>query len=217
MKTVNFFSLLAMVGLLLASCGSSMKVTTDFDRSVDFSQYKTFGVYKLPENTQTINQLTRDRIYSSIKKALIAKGLTESDNPDIYVNSITVVELREAHSSTTTGMGGMGMGMGMMGMGMGGMHRPYMWGGGPMMMMGGPMISHTQHHVEEYQRKSFMIDIIDAKTHNLVWNGVGNRRIDKKFTRNADEKILKYVKQLLSGFPPAPIVHSTTKVREVFD
>lgn len=203
MKTIKFFSLLFITSLFFASCGSRMKVTTDYDRSVDFSKYKTFGIYKFEIENQTISDLNRNRMYSTIKSVLRAKGLTESSNPDLWINSLAVVDTRESHSSTTTTTG-MGMGMGM-----GGFHRPYMWGG-PMM---GSSFSHTQHNVEIYHKGSVFVDIIDAKTNNLVWHAAGNRKIDKKFRKNPDAKIFKYIDQLFSTFPPSSIIHTTTIVK----
>jgi hypothetical protein len=216
MKNFKLFLLMVGTVLFFSSCGPTLKVSTDFDRAVNFSKYKTFGIYNLRIEDQTISDLNKNRIYSSIKKAMTAQGLTESNNPDIWINSVAVVDSKESHSSTTSmsgmGMNGMGMhgmgmhGMGMNGWGMGGMHRPYMWGGGGMMMMGGGF-SHTQHHVDIIRTGSLVIDIIDANTNSLVWNTIGSRKINDNFGKNADEKILKYVSQLLSGFPPVNIVH----------
>lgn len=207
MRTLRFFSLLLFSALVLGSCKSSLTVSTDYDRSVDFSKYKTFGIYKLEAEAQTINELNRNRIYSAIKTALTERGLTESETPDLWVNSLAFVESRESHSSTTmtTGMG-MGMGGMGMGMGMGGFHRPYMWGG-PMMMTGSS-VARTQHNVDVYHKGSLLIDLVDAKTNNLVWHAAGNRNIDKNFGRNADEKISKYVSQMFASFPPATIVNT---------
>lgn len=205
MKTLKLFSLVLFAVLMFASCKSSLTVTTDYDRTVDFSKYKTFGIYQLDSENQSVNQLNRNRIYNAIKASLIERGLTESATPDLWVNGLIFVEARESHSSTTT-TSGMSMGMG--GMGMGGFHRPYMWGG-PMMMTGSS-IARTDHNVEIYHKGSLMIDLIDAKTKNLVWHAAGNREIDKNFRENADEKISKYISRMLGSFPPATIVHTST-------
>lgn len=208
MRTLRLFSLVLLSALMFASCKSSLTVSTDYDRSVDFSQYKTFGIYKLDAEAQTISELNRARIYSAIKAALTERGLTESATPDLWVNSLAFVESRESHSSTTMTTG-MGMGMGGMGMGMGGFHRPYMWGG-PMMMTGSS-VARTQHNVDIYHKGSLLVDLIDARTNRLVWHAAGNRDIDKNFGKKADEKILKYVSRMFESFPPATIVNTTVK------
>ncbi|MBF0575162.1 DUF4136 domain-containing protein [Dysgonomonas sp. GY617] len=213
MRTLRLFSLVLFSALMFASCKSSLTVSTDYDRSVDFSKYKTFGIYKLDAEAQTISELNRNRIYAAIKAALTERGLTESATPDLWVNSLAFVESRESHSSTTmtTGMG-MGMGgMGMGGMGMGGFHRPYMWGG-PMMMTGSS-VARTQHNVDIYHKGSLLVDLIDARTNTLVWHAAGNRDVDKNFGRDADEKIAKYVSKMFVSFPPATIVNTTVKTK----
>lgn len=212
MKIFRIIISFALAVILLTSCGSSFKVMTDYDRSIDFTKYKTFGIYRLPTNVQNISQLNVERIYASVRATMREKGFTESENPDVWVNSILIVDTREQHSSTTNSTH-MGMGMGM-GWGMGGMHRPYMWGSP--MMMGGPMMmnttSHTRHHVEVYKVGTLLIDIIDAKTNNLIWHAYGDRKISNSMKKNADETILKYVRKVMSGFPPQTIVHNVTKM-----
>lgn len=208
MRTLKLLSLVLFSALMFASCSSSLTVSTDYDRSVDFSKYKTFGIYKLDAEAQTISELNRNRIYAAIKAALTERGLTESATPDLWVNILAYVDSRESVSSTTTTTG-MGMGMGGMGMGMGGFHRPYMWGGGPMMMTGSSF-SNTQYNVNTIKEGSLLVDLIDAKTNNLVWQSVGNREIDKNFGKDADARITKYATQIFSTFPPSSIV--STKV-----
>lgn len=184
---------------MFASCKSSLTVSTDYDRNVDFSKYKTFGIYKLDAKAQAIIRLNRNRIYEAIKAALVERGLTESTTPDLWVNCLAFVESRESHFSTTMTTG----------MGMGGFDRPYMWGG-PMMMTGSS-VARTQHNVDIYDKGSLLIDLVDARTNNLVWHAAGNRDIDKNFGRNADEKITKYVSKMFASFPPATIVNTTVK------
>lgn len=211
MRTLRLLSLVLFSALMFASCSSSMTVSTDYDRNVDFSKYKTFGIYKLNAEAQTISELNRNRIYAAIKTALTQRGLTESETPDLWVNIVAYVDSRESVSSTTT-TSGMGMGMGMGGFGMGGFHRPYMWGGGPMMMTG-TSVANTQYNVNTIKEGSIIVDLIDAKSNNLVWQSVGNREIDKNFGKNADEKITKYATQIFSTFPPSTIVSSKVTVK----
>ena len=45
MKTVKLLSLL-FITAILTSCGSAIRVSTDYDDAVDFSQYRTYGFFK---------------------------------------------------------------------------------------------------------------------------------------------------------------------------
>ena len=59
--------------MLLANVALAQKVTTDYSKSADFSQYKTFMWIKEPHAT---NPLTSQRIVEDVNAALTSKGLT---------------------------------------------------------------------------------------------------------------------------------------------
>jgi hypothetical protein len=46
-----------------------------------------------------------------------------------------------------------------------------------------------------------MIDVVDAAKKQLVWQGVGNKEIDKP-NKNPDEKINEAVAKIMASFPP---------------
>src|SRR2546422_7734866 len=65
----------ASVGILLlaATASFAQQVKTDYDRSTDFSQYKTYSW----EKVQTQDPLWVDRIEAAVNAALSAKGWTQ--------------------------------------------------------------------------------------------------------------------------------------------
>jgi hypothetical protein len=46
-----------------------------------------------------------------------------------------------------------------------------------------------------------IIDIIDPKTKQLIWEGIGNKEIDKP-SSDPDKAISAAVKSIMAGFPP---------------
>src|ERR1700680_2638574 len=73
------------VALLLASASFAQQVKTDYDRTADFSRYKTYSW----EKVQTADPLWVDRIKEAINSALAAKGLTpQASRGDIAVAAI---------------------------------------------------------------------------------------------------------------------------------
>ena len=68
-------SIFASVGiaLLFATASFAQQVKTDYDRSANFSQYKTYSW----EKVQTQDQLWVDRIKEAVNAALTAKGWTQ--------------------------------------------------------------------------------------------------------------------------------------------
>jgi hypothetical protein len=78
--------------------------------------------------------------------------------------------------------------------GYGGAYRPYGWNGGM-------ASANTTYNVQEYKDGSLIIDIVDSKTKKLVWEGIGNKEIDKPL-KDPDKLISTAVASILAGFPP---------------
>lgn len=185
-KTSNFRIIPILFLGLVYSCSPTVKVTTDYDQDVNFSEFKTFAVYNLKEQEGQVNQLNADRVTKAIRNEMISKGLTESTtNPDLKVNAVTILKNKTAVSADTDFYG------------YGGRYRPYRyWGGGA--MMGG---ASTTVNTYDYVDGSLIIDIVSAKTEKLVWQGIGNAQIDSQ-PNNPEEFIANSIKKILAGFPP---------------
>ena len=164
--------------IIVFSCSAPLNVNSDYDKNVDFTKYKTFALFK-SDSSQTISQLNQQRIAEAIRNEMIKKGLQEStSNPDVLVNSVAVFKDRTSVSSTNYGYGGV--------------YRPYYWGGG---------VGYTNYDVHHYKDGSLIIDVIDASTNKLIWQGIGNKEIDGPI-KDPDTKIPKAISMIMEGFPP---------------
>ena len=174
--------LLGGISFFLA-CSSPLKVTSDYDKNVDFTGYKTFAMYPLEDKSGAISQLNQNRIFDAVKKQMLAKGFTENTtSPDVFVNVITYLKERQQVTANTNYYG------------YGGYYRPYAWGGG---MASGT----TTYSTYNYHDGTLMIDVVDAAKKQLIWQGVGNKEIDKP-NKNPDEKINDAVAKIMASFPP---------------
>ena len=73
-----------LFGLLMAQGTLAQKVTMEFDRTVDFSKYKTFAIREgqLNSKNPALNSdLVKKQIEADIERALIARGLTQVTGP----------------------------------------------------------------------------------------------------------------------------------------
>src|SRR5690349_19442060 len=119
MAIVIFLSSLFI--LLLLSCEPTLKVSNDFDKSVDFHQYKTFWLFEGDSLKNNVSELNRGSIINSIKNELSKKGFTEDHNkPDVLVNPVAIVKSKVSVSANTNYYG------------YGGYYRPYYYYGGGM-------------------------------------------------------------------------------------
>lgn len=173
MKTFKLLPLLLL--LILSSC-SSVNVYSDFDKAVEFSQYKTYAFHKAGIDKVPISDFDKKRILHAIDIELSKKGMTKSENPDLLINFST--KERERVDVNQFSMG-MGYGWGW---------NPYLWGSRPL--------------VSSSTEGTLFIDLIDAKKKELIWQGEGVGYL----TRNQGEKearINEFVAKILSQYPPA--------------
>src|SRR5690606_33898601 len=81
----NYLFFLALFGFFLTSC-KTVSVTYDFDHSADFNTFKTYNFHQKGIDKLELNDLDKRRILSAIEANLATKGLTKSDQPDLYIN-----------------------------------------------------------------------------------------------------------------------------------
>ena len=174
MKTIKFLPVLLLV--LLTSC-SSVKVYDDYDKNVDFTQFKTYAFQKSGIDKVEISDLDKKRILRAIEEQMALKGFTKSENPDLLVNIFTK-EREQVEVSQFNAGWGYGWGYGW---------NPYMWGGNT--------------SVSSYVEGTLFIDLIDAKKRELVWQGQGVGVL----TQNREKKealINEFVAKILAQYPP---------------
>lgn len=171
--TINIL-FLALSVLSIGSCKPSLKVSTDYDRSVNFSQYKTFSLNYLVTN-RNVSELNEERIWNSLRTEMIKKGYREENrNPDLLVSAISVVKNRKAVSANSNG-----------------------WGYGPGRYWG---VGSTTFQTSNYKEGNLVISVVDIRRDRLVWEGTGNAEFHKQ-PKNPDQAISNTVNKILSSFP----------------
>jgi len=59
----------------------------------------------------------------------------------------------------------------------------------------------TTYSTYDYKDGTLMIDVIDAAKKQLIWQGTGNKEIDKP-SKNPDQAINEAVQKIMASFPP---------------
>lgn len=182
MKTIKGL-FVAVTTLCVASCSAPLKVTTDYDKATNFTGYKTFVLDTL-KVSQSVSQLNQNRITNAVKSEMTKKGFTENtSSPDLIISVATILKDKKSVSSNTDFYG------------YGGLYRPYAWDG---VTTG---TGYTTYDVQDYKDGSLIIDIADAKTKSLLWEGIGNRALDKPL-KDPDADIAAAVETIMRNFPP---------------
>ena len=175
---------LLIIPVLLAfvAC-STVKIGFDYDKTADFSKYKTYAfseeTMKLP-----VNQLNLDRLIRAVENQMTVEGFTKSDKPDVIIDlRAKGEEYQTATATTTGGYGGYG-------------YRYGRWGYG-----GG--FSTTQINYDKYVEGTLFITMIDKATDKIVWQGTGTKTLDENTSAEKREQNINYaVTQIFSNYPP---------------
>jgi hypothetical protein len=178
---------LAVSMFFLWGC-SSLSFKTDYDNTIDFSNYKTYMWYagKMPDDdVLSANPLVKKRVAAGIDKALQANGYVIGTEDAFDFVVIIHAGDKEKMQITNYGYGGYGYG----GYGRG-------WGG-----YGGYGGGGTD--VYQYNETTLVIDIADAKKKEMVWRSTV-AGVVKEYSNQEEqqENIDKVVAKMLEDFPP---------------
>lgn len=198
MKKIKWIALPLLILVFLSSC-SSVSVLTDYDREADFKDYKTYAFYKTGIDKAQISDLDKKRILTAIESEMDSRGFTKSNNPDILVSIFTKEREQVDVFNNNFGWGWGGFGWGGWGWGW----NPWVWG--PGWGWGGAWGPNVSTRTEG----SLYIDLIDAKDKELVWQGRGVGTLNNtKNMEKKEERIRKFVSEILSEYPPNRAVAS---------
>ena len=178
MKKLIHVFLTFLVLMALVSC-SSLKVSHDYDPTVDFSSLKTFDWIPMDGNPGG-SELTVKRIVQSVNNALAAKGLTlRQEDPDFMIG------MQVSGKTSYGGSTGLGVSVGV----------PV---GKTHVRVGGGRSKAREKH-----EGSLLLDFINTKDKSLIWRGTATDAINPNASPQEQQEVIdKAVSQMLSQFPP---------------
>jgi len=160
------------VAVLAANASLAQQVKTDYDRSTDFNQYKTYSW----EKVQTQDPLWVDRIEQAVNAALAAKGWTLV--PSGGNVAIVAIEMTRNQQTLDTFYNGFGGG--------------WRWGGG---------FGDATTTVDNYKVGTLVVDLFDASSKKLIWRGSSSDTLSDKSDKNI-KNLDKGVQKMFDHFPP---------------
>ena len=187
LRKFSRYVMLASAAILLSACSSGPAIESDYDRTVDFSQYKTYAFFnpmgiENPNYSSIFGSVFRD----AIGKEMESRGYTVSDNPDLMIN--VSGRMQDKTKVTTTS-------------------DPYMGGGyygyrrGAYGTWGGYGYG-TQTHVSNYTEGTVNVDMVDRMQKRMVWEGIAVGRVNEKNTPDETRaNIYSGIKEMFAGYP----------------
>jgi hypothetical protein len=176
MKLQRAVFVLMGMALLFAGAVSAQQVKTDYDRSANFGQYKTYSW----EQVKTKDTLDVDRIKNAVNVALMAKGWIQVESGGDV--SIVAMEITRNQQTLNTFYNGFGGGWG--------------W-----RRFGGGGLGEATTTTETYKVGTVVVDLFDTKTKQLIWRGATSDTLSNNSDKNI-KNLDKGVEKMFKNFPP---------------
>lgn len=166
--------------LFLYSC-STITVTADYDKEVDFTTYKTFSLLKWrKDNSRLINDFDKKRLEDALKNEMSARGYNYIvTGGELAVSVFLILQDKTDYTAYTNYYGGYGYYYG----------TP--WGWGP---------SRTTVSRYDYTQGTLIFNVFDAKQKKLIWQGTAIGEVDNN-PNNRDRGIPKAVGEVFMKYP----------------
>jgi hypothetical protein len=167
----------AFVAAFLTGGCSTLQVSTDYDKAVDFSQYKTFSYH---DTGEIKNDIFASRIESALSDALAARGLRRvPDGGDLWLVAHPRLSKQTQINTYNSGWG-----------------YGYGWYGGGMGMQ--------TSTVSEIPVGTLVVDLVDGKKKDMIWRGTASDTLKTDATpEEREKKVREVAAQLFAGYPPA--------------
>jgi hypothetical protein len=186
-------TIFAFVITLLTSVQFYAQVRSDYDKTVDFTKFKTMTFLGWQDDSdQLINDLDKNRILESFGKEFRMRNLTLVDQGgELAVTLYLVIDQKTSRTAYTNYNGGMGYGG--------------RWGYGYGVGYGGMGMGSSTTTISEsdYEVGTFVVSVYDGASKNLIWQGISTSTINENPKRR-EKTIPKGVKKLMKKYPVQP-------------
>lgn len=180
---------LSLMMILFTSVAFS-QAKADYDKTVDFSKYKTYSFAGWQDGSDAIlNDFDKKRIHDAFASEFSARGMeyVQSGGDAVVTLFITTADKvnTTAYTNYTGGMGYRG-------------RWGYAYGG---MGMGSATTTVSEN---EYTEGTLVVDIYDESSKNLIWQGLLTSTVQEN-PQKREKTIPKNVKKLMKKYPVKPV------------
>lgn len=178
MKTLQIACLFIISLFLMIGCAGTTSVISDYDRDADFSQYRTFywtDEFQMRNGGENDNEplfyntLNKKRLKRAIQREMEGRGYTMSSENPDLLVNAQVL-VEERNANQNLYP----------------YYRPYYWG-----------YNYTTPRTNK--EGDIVIDLIDQKQHQLVWQGYASGVLDTQ-TKNREEEIREAVTLIFAKY-----------------
>ena len=171
MKAIRMLNVIGVLLSLMVIATQAQTVQSDYDRSFNFSNLKTFGFAvqnRSDKDALAGDTLNEGRIRAAMESQLIANGLrSENERPDFVIAFYVTTKNKLNVQDYSYG--------------------PPRW------------FASRDIRVNQYSEGTLMLDFIDVKTNQVIWRGRASgtlelKNVDKKINKSAEKLVKQFVK-----------------------
>src|SRR5262245_28097935 len=173
---------LAFAVLAAAGLGCATTVRVDFDPAEDFASYRTWAWlprdWEVPASASDVDPELDALLRVAIERELAARGFSQAGEltPDFLVTYHLRIQRQLVRAIETPAMQTLSN-----------PHRD-----------GGYEVVASRPSVLPYELGTLVLDVAEARERQLVWRGIGTRRVRTSFKRRAEA----VVTEIFEAFPP---------------
>jgi hypothetical protein len=187
-KQLTTLILAAFLITLWSGCSSKITISSEYDKSTDFTPYKTYSFYGwAKESDKIINDIDKKNLEDAVANELAKRGISYLESGGDLTVSLFIQFDRQRGVNAYTDYYGRG---------------PYGYGYGPGWGWGYGYTT-TRYQEYDYVVGTLVIDIFDHQQKKLIWQGVGTKTVDEK-PNNREYGINKAVRGIMSKYPIKP-------------
>ena len=183
-RTIRFSSCAALLvsAAFLAGCETTPKIRSDYDKSADFSHYRTYNFVSQPSTDKLgYSSLVTEQLKTAVGEEMRKRGYEMSAKPDLLVNFSGKLQKMQNVESTPTMAGGYYG------------YRSGIYGAWPGYA--------NDVYTVNYTEGTLNIDLVDASHMRMVWEGVGVGEVTDTAMKDRQATISKAVTAIFAKYP----------------
>lgn len=182
---------IGMLVLGFAGCSPSFTISTDYDDTTNFQQYQTWNWYQdqpiaKSDSNRRYSTFLDKRIKTAVENEMARRGFQRAAGTKkaamLLAYDVTIENVQRVHPDFVN-FPGIGYGY---------------WYGYRYAYTYNRLYNNT--YVQDYQAGTIILDIVDAKSNELIWRGSGQATGGEKSL--TQEKVQEMVNQILAKYPP---------------
>lgn len=184
---------LPFIILFIFSACNSVKITNNWDKKVDFEEFKTYSFYPWDkQNDKVLNEYDKLTIVGAIKNEMNKRGYTYVEKGgDLIISVFVIVQEETSYQAYANHFGG-GWNYGYAGY----------YGNGFGVGYVGPAYSPTIVSTS-YNQGTIIIDIFRSKDKVQIWQGIASGEVTQNLDKR-DRRLPTTIAQVFRRFPVTP-------------